>query len=127
MQVRRRLLRIWVVRRWPAIAANFAWAGDGVEPPHFVAVLGVHGRYAAADAVFSTRDTGEDHPVEVAVRASQAVAVFVVLELGAPQQLARVLVQGDKAAVEQARVHPAVSDGDATVVPTAANQVIDLW
>src|SRR5207237_5011086 len=105
---------------------DLARSSYGVEAPHFVTVFGVQRGDSAANAVFGAGDAHIDQAVIETVGAGQAVAVFVVFELGAPQQLARLLVEGDEAAVEQARIDPAVADGDTAVVPTAADQVIDL-
>jgi len=91
-----------------------------------VPVPGVERGHAGADAVFGARDAREHQPVVIAIGARQAEAVVVVLELGPPQELAGLLVESREAAVEQARVHPAVANGDTTVVPTTADQVIGL-
>src|SRR5579859_5897035 len=126
MRVGGGLFRIWIGGGWPGVPTEVARRGDRVEAPDLVPILGIQRGHSAADALLRARDAGEDEPVVVAVRAGQAIAVLVVLELGAPLDLAGLLVQGDETAVEQAGVDSPVADSDTPVVPTAADQVIDL-
>src|SRR5262249_17984612 len=98
-----RLLWIRIVGRRPRVAADVARRGNRVEAPDFVAILRVERGDSSANAVLSARNAGEDQPVVVAIRAGQAVTVFVVLELRSPGQLAGLLVERDKAPIEHAR------------------------
>src|ERR1700720_3240834 len=118
----------WIGIRWrrPGVAADVAWPRDGVEAPDFLACLGVQSIHPTADAVFTARHAGEDHPIVVTRRAGDTVAVFVVLELCTPGDLAGLLIESDEATVKLAGEDHAVAGRHAAVVPTAADQVVDL-
>ncbi len=52
---------------------------------------------------------------------------MVVLELRPPDDLARLLIEGNEAPIQQAGEDFALADGDTTIIPTTADQIHVLW
>src|SRR5262249_1534285 len=124
---RRCLFRVRIIRRRPRVTAELARRRNVVKAPYLLAGCGIERVNTATNPVVTTGHPGEDHAVEVARRAGDAVPVVVILELVAPDRVAGLLVEGDETAVEQTGEDHPVADGHPAIVPTATHQVVHLW
>ena len=105
----------------PRLVVGMIGPRNRVRPPRAFAGLRVVRVEEPADAELPARDA-RHHPVlDDERRRGLAVAAPVIRHLRVPHQVARARVDGDQVRVERAHVERLAQDGDAAVVPPAAD------
>ncbi len=112
---------IGIVGLRPGVGAELAGGRDGPEAPFFLAGLGVERREEAARLPISAGNAGIDHAVVEQRRGGDGVAILPAGELGSPDLLAGLDVEGNEIAVELAEKNLAIPHRNAAVVPAAAD------
>ncbi len=94
--------------------------GDGIEGPEQLAGLGVERLDEAADPVFAAIGADQDLPIDRGRGHRLAVALLGIGDVGLPDHLAGLGIEGDQLGIEGGEIDHVAIDGDAAVVGPAA-------
>ena len=102
----------------PGVVAVFAWSRHGIEPPDLLAGLAVQRHHPSAQATVAAAQSRKEQAVVVQRRHGDAVVVhFGLTDVGAPHQLAGLLVHRDQVPVGLTAEDHAVADRYAAICP----------
>ena len=108
----------------PGVVARLAGSGDRVGSPDLAAGLGVQSDHEAPDAQLTARDPDHDLSLGGERREGHVVSAGVVLDGGAPRDLAGTRLERDDAGVERGGIHLVAPKRDAAVRVVKRDQIL---